>query len=421
MKRTVLAMLLVLLVSAVAFAEPVKIEYWTGWGGEELDDIQKYVIDEFMKENPDIIVETSTIFGSYDKLLTAIAAGTPPDVVSAVWETRIPGLAERGALMNLDEFAAKSELYDPDDFYPANYRQSLYKGSLYGIPATTNTSFIVYNKEAFREVGLDPENPPRTIEELVHAADLLTKRDENGNIVRLGYDAAGSGLWVWGHVFGGKFFDEENDVFTINSPEIVKALTWMVDYVNRYGGMQVVQEFVSGLGNYWSPQNPLFAGQVAMAGFGEWIESFNLRYGPIEYGIMAFPAPEGGIEGWTSVGGSMFCIPTGAKNPEAAWRFIEYISGPKGSEAMARLLTNMPPRRSVAEKLVDEMPVLAFGLHALESPNASSSGPLTTIDQFFLDTLGQFAEQALYGQLTPEEALNQAQQLVQFEYEMMAF
>ena len=98
MKRTVLAMLLVLLVSAVAFAEPVKIEYWTGWGGEELDDIQKYVIDEFMKENPDIIVETSTIFGSYDKLLTAIAAGTPPDVVSAVWETQIPGLAERERL-----------------------------------------------------------------------------------------------------------------------------------------------------------------------------------------------------------------------------------------------------------------------------------------------------------------------------------
>ena len=36
--------------------------------------ISKYAIDEFMKENPDIIVETSTIFGSYDKLLTAIAA-----------------------------------------------------------------------------------------------------------------------------------------------------------------------------------------------------------------------------------------------------------------------------------------------------------------------------------------------------------
>ena len=112
----------------------------------------------------------------------------------------------------------------------------------------------MYNKEAFREVGLDPENPPRTIEELVHAADLLTKRDENGNIVRLGYDAAGSGLWVWGHVFGGKFFDEENDVFTINSPEIVKALTWMVDYVNRYGGMQVAR--FARIGQLLEPAEP---------------------------------------------------------------------------------------------------------------------------------------------------------------------
>ncbi len=222
-------------------------------------------------------------------------------------------------------------------------------------------------------------------------------------------------------MFGGKFFDEENDVFTINSPENIKALTWMVDYVNRYGGMQVVQEFISGLGNYWSPQNPLFAGQVAMAGFGEWIVQFNERYGPIDYGIMAFPAPEGGVQNFTTVGGSMFCIPTGAKHPEAAWRFIEYITGPKGVEQMARTLTNMPPRRSVAEKLVHDLPVINFGLHALESPKAASGGPLTPIDQFFLDTLGQYVDQALYGQLSPEEALNQAQQMVQFEYEMAAF
>src|SRR5690554_4950262 len=135
MKRSVFVLLLILLVSVAASAEPVIIEYWTGWGGEELDDIQKYVIDVFMEENPDIVVETSTIFGSYDKLLTAIAAGTPPDVVSAIWETQVPGLAERGALLNLDEFAAKSELYDADDFFPATYRQSIYKGSLYGIPS----------------------------------------------------------------------------------------------------------------------------------------------------------------------------------------------------------------------------------------------------------------------------------------------
>ena len=51
----------------------------------------------------------------------------------------------------------------------------------------------------------------------------------------------------------------------------------------------------------------------------------------------------------------MFCIPTGAKHPEAAWRFIEYITGPKGVEQMARTLTNMPPRRSVAEKLVHDL------------------------------------------------------------------
>ena len=93
MKRTVLAMLLVLLVSAVAFAEPVKIEYWTGWGGEELDDIQKYVIDGYERKS-DIIVETSP--AALRQLLTAMRPA-PPDVVSAVWKLN-PGLAERERL-----------------------------------------------------------------------------------------------------------------------------------------------------------------------------------------------------------------------------------------------------------------------------------------------------------------------------------
>ncbi len=421
LRRGFFTVLLVLMLSAAVAANPVTIQYWTGWGGAELEDIITYVIDPFMEDNPDIIVETSTIFGSYDALLTAIAAGTPPDVVSAVWETQVPGLAARGALMPLDEFAAASDLYDADDFFPANRRQSMYNGHLYGIPATTNTSFIVYNKDMFVEAGLDPENPPQTIDELMEAAEALTVRDANGNITRLGYDAAGAGLWGWGHVFGGSFFDEENNRFTIDHPKNIEALTWMVEYVDHFGGMAKVSEFVSGLGNYWSPQNPFFSGQVAMAGFGEWIVQFNERYGPVNYGVMARPAPEGGVYPWTSVGGSMFTIPQGSDYPEESWRFIEYITGPVGSERMARVLANMPPRRSVAERLLPDMPILEFGIGALESEDASSSGPLTAIDQFFLDQMGQYAERALYKQLSPADALTQAQQAVQFEYEMEGF
>ena len=126
--------------------------------------------------------------------------------------------------MNLDEFAAKSELYDPDDFYPATTGSPCIKAVCTGFLLQPTRPLSYTTKICSGKSGLI-RSPPRTLDELVHAADLLTKRDENGKIVRLGYDAAGSGLWVWGHVFGG-FFDEENAVFTINSPENIKAPGW---------------------------------------------------------------------------------------------------------------------------------------------------------------------------------------------------
>ena len=60
-----------------------------------------------------------------------------------------------------------------------------YRGSLYAIPTTPATTALHWNKKLFREAGLDPDSPPRTIEELDAVAQRLTKR-EGGKIVQVG-------------------------------------------------------------------------------------------------------------------------------------------------------------------------------------------------------------------------------------------
>lgn len=92
----IVGLLICLLASTTALAN-VKITYWTGWGGDELEDL-KVVIEEFNQANEDIEVETTTIFGAYEKLLTAIAGGRGPDVVSAIWGSQLAALAHHGAL-----------------------------------------------------------------------------------------------------------------------------------------------------------------------------------------------------------------------------------------------------------------------------------------------------------------------------------
>ena len=77
-------------------ADQAFLNYWTGWSGFEFDELQK-LVDQFNKEHPDIFVNMTTVFGQYDKVLTAIAGGNPPDVVSAVWLRQLVSIAARGA------------------------------------------------------------------------------------------------------------------------------------------------------------------------------------------------------------------------------------------------------------------------------------------------------------------------------------
>ena len=51
-------------------------------------------------------------------------------------------------------------------------------GTLYGVPMQYNLQYLYYNKDLFEEAGLDPEQPPTTMEELAEDAKKLTNPDK---------------------------------------------------------------------------------------------------------------------------------------------------------------------------------------------------------------------------------------------------
>lgn len=67
---------------ATAASGQAFLNYWTGWSGFEYDELQK-MVDKFNESHPEIFVNMSTVFGQYEKVLTAIAGGNPPDVATA--------------------------------------------------------------------------------------------------------------------------------------------------------------------------------------------------------------------------------------------------------------------------------------------------------------------------------------------------
>ena len=175
---TLLALVMVLSLTA-AIAEPLNLTMYfpVNVGGSAAALIDAMTQD-FNAENPDIHVD-AVYTGNYDDTVTAIQSaiqgGNAPDLFVSLATQRFT-MADTKMAMPLDELIAA----DPegqafiDDFIDGFMLDSYVDGSIYSIPFQRSTMVMYYNKDAFREVGLDPDAPPTTWDELVEYGLKLT-------------------------------------------------------------------------------------------------------------------------------------------------------------------------------------------------------------------------------------------------------
>jgi sn-glycerol 3-phosphate transport system substrate-binding protein len=149
------------------------------------------------------------------KTLAAIQAGTPPDV-AIMLSQNLNDIISQNIVIPLDELiAADAAQMKMDDFFPAFMLNSTSGGKVWSIPFQRSTPVMYYNKEAFKEVGLDPNKPPQTWTEMVAAAKKLTKQ-EGGRTTRWGLAIPSSGgvdTWLYEALTiaaGGLLYDANN-------------------------------------------------------------------------------------------------------------------------------------------------------------------------------------------------------------------
>jgi multiple sugar transport system substrate-binding protein len=391
------------------------LNYWTGWSGFEYDELQK-MVDKFNESHPEIFVNMSTVFGQYEKVLTAIAGGNPPDVVSAVWLRQLVSMAARNGLQPVTDYAEAAGITG-EGYFPQFWNAWQYEGDLWGLMITSNSQVVAYRPDLFTEVGLDPAAPPQTTTELDAAAQALEKMDANGNIERVGILPAG--LTWWGRVFGGSFYDEANKKITANDPKIVAALDWEGSYRQRLGPEKVAA-FQSGFGDYMSTQNSFFAGKEAMTQVGEWFIQFQKQFAPdLVMEFIPAPYPEGGRPNTTTFDGSVFTIPAGVKNPDASWEFIRWLSEDQNMGDFCFAIQNVPPKLAPAseDRFVAD-PRFQLAVDLLNGENAFGPDKMPVNDLLF--TRLAEAESAVFnGELTAQEALDRVTQEVQAELDKM--
>ncbi|HEY0465802.1 MAG TPA: ABC transporter substrate-binding protein [Polyangiaceae bacterium] len=328
-------------------------EKWTGFEGEAMDA----VIDDFnesevahAKADPSyapIEVEKVTISKIEQKLLIAIAGGNPPDLAGQ-YSFAVAAYADHGALTDLGPLLAQSG-FDRSRYIEHYMQLGEYRGKTWALPLVPASTALVFNKRLFQEAGLDPEQPPTTIEEFDAYAERLTKwevtlpsgekRIESGylpdvpaaqkRLIQAGF-LPGEPIWWltgWGDFFGGRLLDGAETVSAAD-PANVRAFEWVASYSTKLG-VGVIKRFRSGFGNSSSPQSAFLSGKVAMVLQGVWIHNYIEKYAPgLQWAAARFPYPAGHPElaGTTHAEADVLMIPKGSAHPAEAFAFMQYAS-----------------------------------------------------------------------------------------------
>jgi multiple sugar transport system substrate-binding protein len=159
----------------------------TTWAGAEETALDEAIIAEFMRQNPEYRVVYEPVPGGqyYQKILTDIGAGTPPDVILLDAEM-IPLYAESGYLTDLSPFLARLNREgapgaNTNEYFPVLVNIFRSGRSQLAIPKDTSPIGIFYNKKVFDEAGV-PHPPAEgwTMEEFRETAQRLS-RDTNGD------------------------------------------------------------------------------------------------------------------------------------------------------------------------------------------------------------------------------------------------
>ena len=388
-----------------------EIVYWTGWSGPELT-LQESLAADFNRQNRDVRVRVLSQSGGYQKVRIAFAGGATPDLMSTVWAEEFASYALRGVLTPLDDYLLRSGR-SLKEFTPGVARMLTIDGKTYGLAVTTNTTLIAYNKAIFREVGLDPEKPPRTIAELDDAAWRCTTRDKSGGYARYGFRP--SGLSLWAYVFGGQWVDPTSSAITANHAGNLAALQWLQTYSKRYD-LHKMEAFATTFGSAKSSSGPFFVGKIALWQTGEWAQQYVRRYAPkLDWGWFSLPTPPGGRSDVTAVGGSVFVIPDACPNKDAAWEFLNWITSPAPVKRFCLDAHNLPPLISVGrDPVFQDEPLYKFGVRISQGQNAFGPPPIPIWTTYSRE-IDRVEEKVMLGGADPKESLDTLQKAIEKE------
>lgn len=371
--------------------EPVTIQLWGAWTGRELRQFNQ-IFDGFTEQNPNITVESTGGVGD-QKIVAAINAGEPPDVVLSFTLDNVGQFCSSGAWQDLTPYMERDD-FDLSQFPDAALQYTSFGGSQCALPFLTDAYGLYYNVDMFDEAGIS--EPPRTLSELADVAKQLTVFNPDGSIERAGIVLA-TGYYettvvTLGTMFDTQWYSEDGSESAIDDDAAwTELFQWQHDFIAEvYGdgdfetGADRLERFVAGQGDEFSSAQDFQAGRVAMNLDGEWRTAFIADEMPdLNYATAPFPVPDdrAGDYGMGQIGGTIIGIPRGSPHPEEAWKLLQYMATDTDTLVyMANNVRNVPTT-----------------IAALESPDLDVTPQFQTFLDIFQNPLSHYKEHSTIG------------------------
>ena len=310
------ASILGLLTTSAAWAEDL-----TMWVRESAADPGKLMVDLWNSSHDDKITLTAIPDNQLvTKLATTAQAGDAPDLVSFDL-IYMPDFMKAGLLTDV------TEQLNADPNYATHVQAykdiATYEGKIYGVGFTPDVSVLAWNKDLYKAAGLDPEKPPRTVDEIVeHARKIKTLGNDTYGFWFSGA-CPGCNIFVTSPLMvaaGSKILPKNGTDEALTGDGVKKVLEayktmWNEKLIPESAETDTGAQFVSAF----------VGGKIGIAGTGGFLVSLMKREHPeFNYGLTLLPGAEPGQVS-AFVGGDVVAIPAKGKHEANARAFMTWV------------------------------------------------------------------------------------------------
>ncbi len=376
-------------------SDPKTLEFWAmGVEGEHVREL----MPRFEKETGlKVVVQSIPWTAAHEKLLTAFAGNTMPDIFQ-LGNTWIPEFEALDALEKLQSYLDSSRLVHAESYFPGIWETNYLDSILYGIPWYVDTRVMFYRRDLLSAVGYDQF--PRSWSQLLNAAQRLvhTGQAEYGILLPTNEWAGPVILGLQKEV---ELLRRNNCYANFSGEKFLEAFRFFMSFYEQNlcpVGMTAITNIYQGFEtNYF-----------AMLITGPWnIGEFTRRLAPenqSKWMTAPLPAPQGKkYPGVSLAGGSSLVIYKGSNKKDQVWQLLEYLSSPAMQVEFYQLTGDLPARMEAwQDSVILNNPYTSAFYKQLQ--HVRSTPRIPEWEQIALK-LQQYVEVAAYGKMPPQEAM----------------